>query len=540
MVATVFDTFVMVDWSAAATPAGEQGQPGGIWIAVGADDEPATVRPARTRGQARAVLAEILARAVSAGRRVLVGVDVCLGYPAGTAAALGAGDAAADEPPWNAMWRLVAARLNDDPDSNANDRFHLAAALNAALGRDAGPFWGRPHGAEAADTLQATRPVFPVRVPGPPATRLAELRHTEVLLRRAGHQPKSVWQVAYAGSVGGQTLTALPHLLALRNDARLADSMLLWPFETGFDLPIGRSPLVVLAEVYPSTLEVLPERHAVHDAAQVLTMIDVARERRDDGSLWHAFAPPRGADPAALAAAQLEEGWVLPLEPLRLPLPDPADTSLTARPEAPRRGSRATVPPAPGGTGPGWDRAWPIPGEAIRHALHGYLAAVTAPRGLEARTHCPPWTGAELTAHLVATVRRFTTCLLRTRSGDPRPPFPPDRLDAENLAQVQAFDGAPERMLAAEVECFLGLLADPAEPMAHQRGLIPVGLQCRWLLGELLLHRADLATPGAAWWPPADDLAELLIPAYAIFTPDPRDGRPGHAWAALRRMTGRR
>jgi len=59
-------------------------------------------------------------------RRVIVGVDFPLGYPAGTAAALGL----AGCEPWLARWRHLAASIHDG-ERKENDRLTVAASLNA-------------------------------------------------------------------------------------------------------------------------------------------------------------------------------------------------------------------------------------------------------------------------------------------------------------------------------------------------------------------------------------------------------------------------
>ena len=157
---------------------------------------------------------------------MLAGFDFPFGYPRGLAEALtGRADGLA-------LWALLAAQVRDAPD-NANNRFAVAAALNARLG--GGPFWGRPSGMPLPDLPERRRAhAFP-------EGRLVEQRV------RSAHSP---WKLYTAGSVGGQMLTGLPALERLRRDPRLA-GIAVWPFETGLTLP--EAP-IVLAEVYPSLL----------------------------------------------------------------------------------------------------------------------------------------------------------------------------------------------------------------------------------------------------------------------------------------------
>ena len=75
----MFDTYVMVDWSAASVPRTGRDS---IWICWHAPDGEKLVNPA-TRQNAKLILAEWLATAVSSGQRVLMGFDFPFGYPAG-------------------------------------------------------------------------------------------------------------------------------------------------------------------------------------------------------------------------------------------------------------------------------------------------------------------------------------------------------------------------------------------------------------------------------------------------------------------------
>ena len=189
---------------------------------------------------------------MDSGRRVLAGFDFPFGYPAGVAARL-AGKASA-----LALWDWLAARIEDAPD-NANNRYDVAAAINAAW-PGLGPFWGRP---SAWDY-----PAIPTRASArtgrddhPPERRIADHR---------AKGAKTVWQLAYAGSVGSQMLLGLPALKRLLADARIAGRARVWPFETSLRAPDAPA---VIAEVYPSLLrnEVAARRGDVEilDSAQV-------------------------------------------------------------------------------------------------------------------------------------------------------------------------------------------------------------------------------------------------------------------------------
>jgi hypothetical protein len=285
-----FDTYVAVDWSARATRATGADS---IWIAVlDAPGVPVLANPA-TRTAAEALLRACLAE--RSDRRVLVGIDVALGYPAGTAAALGLPD---DEAPWRATWRRIAELLVDD-ERNANNRFEVAAALNRSIGGGAGPFWGCPAG-RRYDGLAPTKPsTFP----------LAEFRAAERALRAAGRRPMSVWQLAGAGSVGSQTLTAIPVLERLLTEH--AD-MAVWPFTTGLAVPSAATGGVVFAEVWPTAFDPPTPAGETRDAVQVRHVVERLCEADLDGSLAQWCAPPvDGPDGIDIAAVTGEEGWVL-------------------------------------------------------------------------------------------------------------------------------------------------------------------------------------------------------------------------------------
>ena len=223
----MFDRIVVVDWSANSTP--KLGVDS-IWIA---DDDAGTVecRNLPTRSAALDHLASV----VEAGRRrqTLIGFDVSLGYPSGTADALGLSGS-----PWESTWALLAAMILDDA-GNRNNRFEVAASLNERMGAPPGPFWGRPASAPLDERLTATRP--PRGADAPPTWRIVEER-----LRNEGRRPSSAWQLLGAGSVGSQMLVGIPVVERLR---RLApEHVEVWPFTTGLVAPQERPGLVVVAE----------------------------------------------------------------------------------------------------------------------------------------------------------------------------------------------------------------------------------------------------------------------------------------------------
>jgi uncharacterized protein (TIGR03083 family) len=166
--------------------------------------------------------------------------------------------------------------------------------------------------------------------------------------------------------------------------------------------------------------------------------------------------------------------------------------------------------------------AWPWVPDLVRAELTDYLdLAITMP---DAPTSCPPWTVADLTAHLVATFHRFRTLLRQSRSGDFTKPFEPEELSRWNLASVAEFTGDPFAELPAEVEGFLTEADNPMEMMANQRGPIPVALQLLFALNELVLHHHDVLP----YRPERKVLEPLLDMWQRRYPPLPEEPDPWH------------
>lgn len=274
-----FDRIAVLDWSAAARPRTGRDS---IWLGLAASGG-VSAENLSTRAAAAARLDALVAEALEARARLLIGADFAFGYPAGFAAVL------TGRPEALAVWEWLAARVEDGPD-NANNRFAVAAEANRAF-PGLGPFWFRP----AAQDL----PDLPDRGRARSFRDLPELRQADRLARGA----QSVWKLGGAGSVGGQVLTGLPVLWRLRqaHPGRVA----VWPLEDW-----QRAP-VVLAEVFPSLLAgavAEAERRAPglpRDAHQVCLLARALARLAAAGRLAALFHP--GQPPALLR----EEGWIL-------------------------------------------------------------------------------------------------------------------------------------------------------------------------------------------------------------------------------------
>ncbi len=295
---SLFDLHIVVDWSAAKTP--KTGKDS-IWFAVIRDEDVTTLENPPTRSGATALLADFLADALGRGERVLVGFDFPFGYPAGTAAALGL----RETPPWRAMWDLLA-RLIEDDDGNANNRFDVGEELNRRISGEAFPFWGHDGARERRHLLRRGR-----RPHGP--ADLAERRLCDVRARTA--QP--VWKLAYTGAAGSQALMGIPRVRQLRRDRRLRAHARIWPFETGLRAEPRAS--VVLAECYPSLVPAEPLAGKPKDAGQVVAMARHLHRLDRSGDLGALLAGDPSLRAAERRTVEAEEAWILGLNSARIP-----------------------------------------------------------------------------------------------------------------------------------------------------------------------------------------------------------------------------
>ena len=284
----LFETHIVVDWSARSKPSPVRPTKDAIFWAVVRDGQTVAEAYCRTRAQARARLAHLLQEERTLGRRVLMGFDFPFGYPKGVAQRL-TGHASA-----LALWAWLASRIEDGPD-NQNNRYDVAEAVNRHYD-GCGPMWGRPVTWDHPDLPATARERFGDH---PPERRLADI---------CAKGAKTVWQLAYAGSVGSQVLMGLPLLQHLRQTTGAQ----VWPFDTGLAVP--NAPCV-LAEVYPSLLQ--KEAHAAQradeplDAAQVRVMAKALAQLDQEDALAPVFVPD--VPPNAQHRIETEEAWILGL-----------------------------------------------------------------------------------------------------------------------------------------------------------------------------------------------------------------------------------
>ncbi len=298
--ARLFESYVMVDWSAASKPATGADS---IWIGALTPDSrlklsfKASNPP--TRAKAIEELTELLNRCLKRGDRVLVGVDFPLGFPAGTAEAL-----KLKGEPGKALRDFLLKEMKDKPD-NSNNRFALAARMNRLISDGPFPFWG----CSKKDEL-TTLSVKKTREHG--KGDVAEFRLVEeaaIATKKARLQP--VWKIAYAGAIGGQAMTGIPAMERLREKF---PALKIWPF----DLPLAKLDAEALSDTRIVVAEVLTTLNAtnqqaseIRDEAQVRMLCEALAERDANGKLAAMFGGEAKLSDAQKTAVMAEEGWIL-------------------------------------------------------------------------------------------------------------------------------------------------------------------------------------------------------------------------------------
>ena len=111
--------------------------------------------------------------------------------------------------------------------------------------------------------------------------------------------------------MGGQSLTGIPHVHALRQSLPASR---VWPFEFE-EGELSEETLdgvqIVFAEIYPSLIPAKPEKGEVPDAAQIREIARHYAEMDEKGRLGGRISTINSLDEGKISEIQAEEGWIL-------------------------------------------------------------------------------------------------------------------------------------------------------------------------------------------------------------------------------------
>ena len=317
---SLFDFYIMVDWSGAARRRGMRAD--AIWIAYGdiKAEKPKTLSPF-SRTEATQLVDSLLDDQANNGLRVLACFDFAYGYPRDFPAALQAATGKADLTlPWLTVWRYLSDAIRDDEGAiphrkptNRSNRFDVANEINALLSLSpgaAGPFW--------CASTEAAYLYLPQGRPGQPFHTAQGFLIQPLRLTDQRARSGTPFRLFGTASVGSQSLTGIPRVHNLRLDPKFAARSAVWPFETGWATEakwLPKNVSIVHAEIYPSVRE--PKADSIKDRGQVRSMWEWARDLDRQDLLWFEFSRPAEIDPGSKEdiAIQLTEGWILGASP---------------------------------------------------------------------------------------------------------------------------------------------------------------------------------------------------------------------------------
>jgi len=292
-VARLFNAYVIVDWSAASKPATGTDL---IRIAVMKRDVRFRLtfesHALATRAEAEKKLIAILDDFKKRDERAFLGFNFPLGFPRGLAAAL-----TLPGEPWTAVWDFLDKMVKDKVD-NTNNRFGVGAEINRRTTAGPFPFWGCP----PRDTLTTLQPKRPHEHG---EGDLPEFRYADQAVKGA-----SIWKLYYAGSIGGHAILGIPVLRRLKKTRAVKT----WPFDTGWRA-VTEADLdgveVLAAEVKLGLVPAHPLPGEAKELAPVRALAERVAKLDEAGKLGAAFAAPKDAPAAEVAAVEHEEGWIL-------------------------------------------------------------------------------------------------------------------------------------------------------------------------------------------------------------------------------------
>lgn len=281
-----FDVYLFSDYSGARRP-GKAIVPA---VAIGAG-QTVVIAGRYTRESLVMCLLTILRAASARGLRVVLGVDHQYGLPIAFGREL-----QLDESSWRTALEQLSrgnARRRPLPDSQGDAARQLNEELRGLGHGDY--FWSGTKGEDYGIPLTDPRK-------GQGGLR----RLTETLIRHGA--PMCFNKIGDNGSVGGQTLVGLPHLLSLLDRAR-AEGLRLkaWPFDGVRLSDPEYSPAHVLVEMYPSAVR--PNHVEQADDADAVESVNYMQQLDRAGKLLAL------ADLSNLSAKEQQqvrfEGWIL-------------------------------------------------------------------------------------------------------------------------------------------------------------------------------------------------------------------------------------
>src|SRR5262249_17986568 len=134
---SLFDYYIMIDWSGAARRTGKRAVT--IWIAHGRTDaDTPYIESPSSRTEAVHSVRSVLQENLINGLRTLICFDFAYGYPVDFAAALEAAIGKSDPTlPWLLIWKYLSNTIIDDQEtaasrkpSNRSNRFEVANDIN--------------------------------------------------------------------------------------------------------------------------------------------------------------------------------------------------------------------------------------------------------------------------------------------------------------------------------------------------------------------------------------------------------------------------
>lgn len=295
----LFDVYLALDWSAQSSPSPAKPTKDALWLAEKCAEGvmPYQEKPEhyfRTRAECEAHLHSLLAYHLNAGRRVFLGVDYALGYPAGFAEAIGQrGETTA----WWYVWETLA-ELVEEGERNRNNRFQVAALLNERAEQHL--FWGGPKSV-MTPYLRATLTRGGTDIP--------RWRITERVQKPL---PQETWKLYGAGSVGGQTLLGIPFAYRIRTYPDFAPRAAVFPFEANAaTLREHTGASLLIAEIFPSITPLPIDPALIRDQSQVRNTAEYFASLDAMGDFDALLTLPSFLTETERQTCEQEEGWIV-------------------------------------------------------------------------------------------------------------------------------------------------------------------------------------------------------------------------------------